>query len=90
MVGLAGTSNGDLLDRLEGDHGVFVTADKNLRYRQNLAGRRLAIVELPTDRLPAPKTRSAEIVAAVTSATPGSDVRVPFPEDQSGSDGPAA
>jgi hypothetical protein len=32
-LGLAGTSNGDLLAKLEGGHDVFVTAGKNLRYQ---------------------------------------------------------
>ncbi len=50
-LGLAGTANGALLAQLEGGYDVFVTADKNLRYQQNLAGRSLAIVELPTNRL---------------------------------------
>ena len=53
-LGLAGVANGALLAQLEGDHDVFVTADKNLRYQQNLAGRGMAIVELPTNRLPRP------------------------------------
>lgn len=41
--GLSGTPNGALVARLEGVFDVFVTADKNLRYRQNLSGRSLAI-----------------------------------------------
>jgi PIN like domain len=51
-LGLAGTANGALLAQLEGNHDAFITADKNLRYQQNLAGRSLAIVELPTNRRP--------------------------------------
>jgi hypothetical protein len=78
-LGLAGTANGALLALLEGNHDVFVTADKNLRYQQNLVGRTLAIVELPTNRLPALATMTAEIVAAVTSATPGSYTQVALP-----------
>ncbi len=31
---------------------IFLTGDKNLRYQQNLAGRQLAIIELPTNRWP--------------------------------------
>src|SRR5947207_1497262 len=50
-LGLAGMANGPLLAQLEGRYDVFVTADQNLRYQQNLAGRSLAIVELPTNRL---------------------------------------
>ncbi len=75
-LGLAGTLNGALLSLLEGNHDVFVTADKNLRYQQNIRGRSLAIVELPTNRLPVLKTIAAEIEAAVTSATPGSYIQV--------------
>jgi hypothetical protein len=75
-LGLAGMANGVLLARLEGNYEVFVTADKNLRYQQNLAGRSLAIVELPTNRLPILGTMTAEIVSAVTSAPPGSYIQV--------------
>ncbi len=80
-LGLAGTSNGALLARLEGGFDVFVTADKNLRYQQNLAGRTLAIVELPTNRLLTLKTMT------VASAKPGSYLQVPVPEAP-GSNGP--
>ncbi len=78
-LGLAGVANGALLAQLEGHYEVFLTADKNLRYQQNLAGRTLAIVELPTNRLPALTTMTAEIVLVVTSATPGSYTQVALP-----------
>jgi predicted nuclease of predicted toxin-antitoxin system len=70
-LGLAGVSNGELLRMLEGQFDVFVTADKNLRYQQNLAGRSLAIVELPTNRLPLLAKATDILVAAVESASPG-------------------
>jgi hypothetical protein len=88
-LGLAGTSNGALLARLEGGCDVFVTADKSLRYQQNLAGRTLAIVELPTNRLLTLKAMSAEILAAVGSATPGSYFQVTMPAPP-GANGPTA
>jgi hypothetical protein len=78
-LGLAGMANGALLARLEGHYEVFVTADKNLRYQQNLTGRGLAIVELPTNRLRILMTMTADIVSAVTSATSGSYTQVPLP-----------
>jgi hypothetical protein len=78
-LSLTGMANGALLARLEGNSDVFVTADKNLRYQQNLAGRSLAIVELPTNRLPVLGTMTAEIVSAVTSASPGSYTQVALP-----------
>ena len=89
-LGLAGTANGALLARLEGNHDVFVTADKNLRYQQNLAGRTLAIVELPTNRLPILATMSEVIASAVTSAMPGSYIQVPLPAPPPGSNDPSA
>src|SRR5207248_3230877 len=71
-LGLAGTSNGELQAQLENEFDVFVTADKNLRYQQDVTGRRLAIVELPTNRLPILRTRLAEIALAVTTIASGS------------------
>jgi Domain of unknown function (DUF5615) len=47
-AGLGGIENGELLRRAEGKFDLFVTADKNLRYQQNLTGRKIAILELPT------------------------------------------
>lgn len=51
-LGLAGIKNGALLKHIEGSFDVFMTADKNLRYQQNLAGRTFAIIELFTNRRP--------------------------------------
>ncbi len=70
-VGWNGLKNGELLARTEGKHDVFVIADKNLRYQQNLVDRRLAIVELPTNRWPVLQQMASRIVAAVHGAWPG-------------------
>jgi hypothetical protein len=78
-LGLTGTDNGALLALLEGNHEVFLTADKNLRYQQNLTGRTLAIDELPTNRLRILMTITVEITTAVTSAPPGSYIQVALP-----------
>ncbi len=51
-LGLAGIKNGELLKVIEGQFDVFLTADKNLRYQQNLKGRSFAILELFTNRRP--------------------------------------
>jgi len=46
-------SNGDLLAAAEAaGFDVFVTADKNMRYQQNLTGRKIAIVVLSTPQWP--------------------------------------
>jgi len=74
--------NGDLLTAAE-DAGfdVLVTADKNIRYQQNLEGRRIALVVLSTPQWPVVKLHVHKIVAAVTAATPGSYFEVEIPEE---------
>lgn len=75
-LGFAGLMNGLLLAQLEGKNDVFVTADKNLRYQQNLVGRSLAIIELSTNRLSLLLPMIDRIVKAVESATPGAYIQV--------------
>jgi hypothetical protein len=59
---------------------VFLTADKNIQYQQNLARRRLAVVVLSTPQWPLVRLHTARIVAAVNRATPGSyaEVQIPY------------
>ena len=47
--GWGGIKNGDLLHRAETEFDLFITADQNIRYQQNLSGRRIAILELSTN-----------------------------------------
>lgn len=47
--GWGGIKNGDLLQRAEGEFDLFITSDQNIRYQQNLIGRRIAILELSTN-----------------------------------------
>jgi predicted nuclease of predicted toxin-antitoxin system len=50
--GWAELTNGDLLTAAEADgFEIFLTADKNIRYQQNLAGRRIALIVLGTNQL---------------------------------------
>ena len=76
QAGFSGLKNGALLAALEGAFEVFVTADKNLRYQQNLAGRTLTIVELPTNRWPLLRPLKAKILGAIDSSKPSSYVTV--------------
>jgi len=65
-MGWAGIGNGNLLDAAEqAGFEVFVVADKNLRYQQNLASRRLAILELWTNHRPTLERHFPEIQAAM-------------------------
>ena len=42
-----GRKNGLLIQTAEGACDILITADQSLRYQQNVAGRRLAVIELP-------------------------------------------
>ncbi len=70
--GFGGMENGELLASLNGKFDVFLIADKNLRYQQNLDERMIAIIELPTNRWPVLKDCGDEIMAALDSASRGS------------------
>jgi hypothetical protein len=73
-------TNGDLLAAAEGaGFDVLLTADKNMRYQQNLAGRRIALVVLSTPQWPRVRLHLNIIAAAVNAATPGSYAEVDIP-----------
>ncbi|HSS78724.1 MAG TPA: DUF5615 family PIN-like protein, partial [Thermoanaerobaculia bacterium] len=50
--GWSALKNGELLKAAEAEFEALVTTDRNLRYQQNLTGRRLAILVLPTTSWP--------------------------------------
>lgn len=63
--------NGALLQAAEGTFEVFVTTDQSLRHQQNLSGRRLAILVLPTTSWPKIEDHVAEVAAALEELQPG-------------------
>ncbi|MCU1234626.1 MAG: hypothetical protein JWP63_2593 [Candidatus Solibacter sp.] len=74
-------TNGDLIEAAEkAGFDVIVTADKNIRYQQNLKERAIALVVLEQSQWPMVKLVAQDIVAAVNAAGSGSyvEVRVPF------------
>ena len=73
--------NGALLEAAESaGFEVFITADKNIRYQQNLTGRKIAIVVLGNAQWPVFRRYVERVVTAVNAATPGSfaEVEIPF------------
>src|SRR5579884_1901787 len=73
-------SNGELLAEAEkAGFEVFITADKNIRYQQNLTRRSIAIVELGTPRWPVVVRYVEKIAAAIAAARPGSYIVVEIP-----------
>lgn len=72
-MGWGQLQNGDLLSEAEKTgFDLFLTADKNLRYQQNLTNRRIAIVVLSHSPWPLVRLHIPGIVSAVDAATPGS------------------
>jgi hypothetical protein len=72
--------NGNLLNAAEvAGFQVLVTTDKNLRYQQSLAGRRIAVIVLGQGRWRLIQLRIDEIVAAVNAAKPGTFTEVEIP-----------
>jgi hypothetical protein len=64
--------NGELLKVAEGSgFDVLVTSDQNIRYQQNLTGRKLALVVLGSNIWPVVRDHGAVIAAKVDAATPG-------------------
>jgi hypothetical protein len=73
-------TNGDLLTEAErAGFEVLLTADKNMRYQQNLRGRRIAIIVLSTPRWPVVRLYVERVAAAVNAAKPGSYTEVEIP-----------
>jgi hypothetical protein len=70
--------NGDLLAAAENAFDAFITTDKNLRYQQNLAGRRLAILVLPTTSWPQIFKHAGLVSDAVNALKPGDFVELKF------------
>jgi len=72
--------NGDLLNQAEGEgFDALITTDQNLRYQQNLTGRKISIVVLLTTSWPRIKKHIDSISKVIDSLQPGIYVEVPIP-----------
>ncbi len=69
--GWGGVKNGELLRLAEAEFDLFITTDQNLQYQQNLAGRRLPILELSTNDIRRIRAAAKLIQSTVASLRPG-------------------
>ena len=79
--GWSGLTNGALLNAAEqAGFDLLITADQEIRYQQNLAGRKLSLLVLSTNNWDAIKTNVASIVVAINKTTPGDycELKIPF------------
>lgn len=73
-------ANGALLDAAEAEgFEIFIMADKNLRYQQNLSRRKIAIILLRNAQWPALRPYTDLVVAAVNRARSGGFEEVAVP-----------
>ena len=73
-MGWSDISNGKLLSVAEKQFDVLVTTDQQLRYQQNLASRKIAVLVLPSASWPKLRPQAAEIATAVAALSSGAYV----------------
>jgi hypothetical protein len=77
-MGWTELDNGALLRAAETDFDVLVTTDKNLRYQQDLSGRGLAILVLPTTSWPKIQAHESQVAAAINALRAGDFAELTF------------
>lgn len=76
-MGWSTLKNGDLIRSAEsGGFDVFVTTDTNLKYQQNLSGRRIAIVVLLSTSWPRIQHKVTEISSSIDGISLGAFVEI--------------
>ena len=70
-LGWSRLANGELLREAEAQFDLLITTDRNLRHQQDLGGRRLAILVLPTTSWPEIRQHEREVLAAVNTLQAG-------------------
>ena len=76
-------TNGELLTAAEeARFDLLLTTDKNMRYQQNLAGRKIAIVVLGLQQWPQLRAHIQRVIEAVNAAEPGSYLEVHVPREE--------
>jgi hypothetical protein len=58
---------------------VFVTTDQNIEYQQNLTGKKIGIILLPSNQVPVVERLIPSIQAALQEVRRGMLVKIPLP-----------
>jgi hypothetical protein len=82
-AGWSSLKNGPLLKLAEDTFDVFLTADQNLRYQQNLKGRKIAIILFPSNRLPIVQAYEQRLRQVIMQIKPGDFVDLKTLQDTS-------
>jgi len=71
--------NGELLGKAEAAFDLLITTDRNLEKQQNMAGRRIAVLVLPTTSWPRLLPLARAIADFATELKPGQIREFPLP-----------
>jgi hypothetical protein len=77
-MGWSTLTNGDLLAAAEASFDALITTDQNLKYQQNIRGRVLAILVLPTTSWPKIQRNLSQVAVAVDGLQPGEFIELSF------------
>jgi len=77
-MGWSEIDNGSRLSAAETQFDAIITTDQSIRHQQNLAGRRLAILVLPTTNWRQIQNYQGRILAAINELRPGDLVELKF------------
>jgi len=80
QMGWSSIKNGDLLKEAESVFELFITSDQNIRYQQNLSGRKISILELSTNNLRRIGQSAALIRSTIDTMSHGSFVSLDIPK----------
>ncbi len=69
--GWGGITNGALLKLADDEVDLFITSDQNMRYQQRLTGRKIAILQLSTNKWRHILASAALIQSTVAAIKPG-------------------
>jgi hypothetical protein len=77
-MGWSEFDNGLLLSTAELEFDAIITTDQSIRHQQNLTGRRLAIIVLPTTNWKQIQIHQYKVLSAINSLHPGDVVELKF------------
>ena len=79
QMGWKSIRNSELLALAEAQFDLFITSDQGLAYQQNLRGRRIAILQLSTNKLRAIQAAAAQVRSAIETMSPAEFRRLEIP-----------
>ena len=80
-AGYGSKKNGELLRLAEGNWDVFLTIDRNIKYQQNVSGRKIGvlILRVKSNRLPDVLQHLSPSLEALNTIRPGEIVEIGLP-----------